>query len=41
MLNDGRSLWLEKEDFFEGVTDWAGAATYLSKAKDADVTLFI
>lgn len=31
----------KKEDFFEGVTDWAGAATYLSKAKDADVTLFI
>ena len=31
----------KKEDFFDGVTDWAGAATYLTKASKADVTLFI
>jgi peroxiredoxin family protein len=31
----------EKEDFMPGISDWAGAATYLTKAKDADVTLFI
>jgi len=30
-----------KEDFIPGVTEWAGAATYLSSAKEADVTLFI
>ncbi|MEN8212878.1 MAG: DsrE/DsrF/DrsH-like family protein [Pseudomonadota bacterium] len=29
-----------KEDFFDGVTDWAGAATYLTRAAEADVTLF-
>lgn len=29
-----------KEDFFDGVTEWAGAATYLTKASEADVTLF-
>ena len=31
----------KKEDFMPGIADWAGAATYLSKARDADVTLFI
>ena len=31
----------KKEDFFDGVTEWAGAATYLSKAAQADVTLFL
>jgi peroxiredoxin family protein len=31
----------KKEDFFDGVSEWAGAATYLSKAADADVTLFL
>jgi peroxiredoxin family protein len=31
----------EKEDFMPGISDWAGAATYLTKAQDADVTLFI
>lgn len=30
-----------KEEFFDGVTDWAGAATYLDKASKAGVTLFI
>lgn len=29
-----------KDDFFDGVTEWAGAATYLAKASEADVTLF-
>jgi peroxiredoxin family protein len=31
----------EKDEFFPGITEWAGAATYLSKARDADITLFI
>ncbi len=30
-----------RDEFFSGVTDWAGAATYLSKASEADVTLYI
>ena len=30
----------EKDDFFDGVSDWAGAATYLTRAAEADVTLF-
>lgn len=32
---------LKKEDFFPGVSDWVGAATYLSITQDADVTLFM
>jgi peroxiredoxin family protein len=31
----------KKEDFMPGISDWAGAATYLSKAQGADVSLFI
>lgn len=31
----------KKEDFFDGVSEWAGAATYLSKAREADVTLYL
>jgi len=31
----------EKDDFIPGVSEWAGAATYLETAKGADVTLFI
>jgi len=31
----------QKDDFFDGVSEWAGAATYLSKAAKADVTLFL
>ena len=31
----------EKEDFMPGISDWAGAATYLTRAKGADVSLFI
>ena len=31
----------KKEDFIDGISDWAGAATYLSKARGADVTLFL
>lgn len=31
----------KKEDFIPGVTEWAGAATYLNAAKGADVTLYI
>lgn len=31
----------KKEDFMPGISDWAGAATYLTKAQGADVTLFI
>jgi peroxiredoxin family protein len=31
----------EKDDFMPGISDWAGAATYLTKAQGADVTLFI
>jgi peroxiredoxin family protein len=30
----------KKEDFFDGVSEWAGAASYLARAGDADVTLF-
>jgi len=30
-----------KDDFIPGVSEWAGAATYLNSAKNADVTLFI
>jgi len=31
----------KKDDFIPGVTEWAGAATYLDDAKNADVTLYI
>lgn len=31
----------QKDDFIPGVTEWAGAASYLNSAKGADVTLFI
>jgi peroxiredoxin family protein len=31
----------KKEDFIPEVTEWAGAATYLTSAKGADITLFI
>ena len=31
----------KKEDFMPGIADWAGAATYLTRAQGADVTLFI
>jgi peroxiredoxin family protein len=31
----------KKEDFIPEVADWAGAATYLTTAQGADVTLFI
>ena len=31
----------EKDDFIPGVTEWAGAASYLGSAKGADVTLFV
>ena len=31
----------EKDDFIPGVTEWAGAATYLASTKGADVTLFV
>jgi len=31
----------EKDDFIPGVTEWAGAASYLASAKGADVTLFV
>lgn len=31
----------QKDDFIPGVTEWAGAASYLTSAKGADVTLFI
>jgi peroxiredoxin family protein len=30
-----------KDDFIPGIAEWAGAATYLGSAKNADVTLFI
>jgi peroxiredoxin family protein len=29
------------DEFIPEISEWAGAATYLAKAKDADVTLFI
>jgi peroxiredoxin family protein len=31
----------KKDDFIPEVAEWAGAATYLTSARDADVTLFI
>ncbi len=31
----------KKEDFMDGLSEWAGAATYLSKAQEADVTLYL
>ncbi len=31
----------DKDDFIPEVTEWAGAATYLTNAKGADVTLYI
>jgi peroxiredoxin family protein len=31
----------DKADFIPGVTEWAGAATYLAGAQGADVTLFM
>ena len=31
----------KKEEFIPEISDWAGAATYLDTARDADVTLFI
>lgn len=31
----------EKDEFILGVTEWAGAASYLASAKGADVTLFV
>lgn len=31
----------KQDEFIPEVSEWAGAATYLSKAQDADVTLFI
>jgi len=30
-----------KDEFIPGVTEWAGAASYLASAKGADVTLFV
>jgi len=32
---------MEKGDFFDGVTEWAGAASYVEKASKADMTLYI
>jgi len=32
---------MSKDDFFDGVTAWAGAATYIEKASKADITLYI
>ena len=31
----------KQEDFIPEVSEWAGAASYLSSAKGADITLFI
>ena len=31
----------KKEEFIPEIADWAGAASYLDSAQDADVTLFI
>jgi peroxiredoxin family protein len=31
----------KQEDFIPEVTEWAGAATYLSSAKGADITLLV
>jgi len=30
-----------KDEFIPGVSEWAGAASYLASAKGADVTLFV
>ncbi len=30
-----------KDEFITEITDWAGAATYLTTARDADITLFV
>ncbi len=30
-----------KDEFIPGIADWAGAATYLGSARDADITLYI
>jgi peroxiredoxin family protein len=32
---------MNKNEFFDGVTEWAGAASYLDRASKADVTLYI
>ena len=32
---------MEKEDFIDGIDDWVGAASFLPRARDADVSLFI
>lgn len=31
----------EKDEFITGISDWAGAATYLTTARNADITLYI
>jgi peroxiredoxin family protein len=31
----------DKDEFIPGIADWAGAATYLTSAQDADITLYI
>ena len=31
----------KQEDFIPEISEWAGAATYLSNARGADITLFI
>ena len=31
----------QKDEFMPGVTEWAGAASYLASAKEANVTLFV
>ena len=31
----------KKEEFIPEISEWAGAATYLTNAKGADITLFI
>jgi peroxiredoxin family protein len=30
----------KKEDFIEGIGEWAGAATFLTAAQEADVCLY-
>lgn len=32
---------MDKEDFIDGITEWAGAATYLANAQTSTVNLFI
>ena len=32
---------MAKEDFIEGITEWAGAATYMDNARNSTVNLFI